>query len=277
MSFRFSFLSPRLRALMVAVSVIATIISVGCGTPNWSGAQQKIAPSVMDVAASASTTSSTPSILLFVGTGTSSGDVSAVKTILANLSLAYATATSSQLNALSESAIAKYKLFLMPGGNAVTISKYLTKTATANVHNAVVNDGMHYLGICAGGFFADNSIYNYLHLTPALYDFYPDYYKGIHKEALEIAQPNGTKLDQYWQDGPELTGWGYIVGKYPDGSPAIVEGKSGAGWVLLSGVHPEAPASWRTGMTFTTSVAVDNAYAATLVTAALNGTSLPHY
>jgi hypothetical protein len=30
-------------------------------------------------------------------------------------------------------------------------------------------------------------------------------------------------------------------------------------------------------MTFTTSVAVDNAYAGTLILAALNGTSLPHY
>jgi len=67
------------------------------------------------------------------------------------------------------------------------------------------------------------------------------------------------------------------VGKYPDGTPAIVEGSSGKGWVILSGVHPEAPASWRTGMTFTTSVAVDNAYAGTLILAALNGTSLPHY
>jgi len=42
-------------------------------------------------------------------------------------------------------------------------------------------------------------------------------------------------------------------------------------------VHPEAPASWRTGMTFTTSVATDNAYAGTLILAALNGTSLSHY
>jgi hypothetical protein len=30
-------------------------------------------------------------------------------------------------------------------------------------------------------------------------------------------------------------------------------------------------------MTFTTSAAVDNAYAQALVTAALNGTSLPHF
>ena len=33
-----------------------------------------------------------------------------------------------------------------------------------------------------------------------------------------------------------------MVGKYPDGTPAIVEGTFGNGWVILSGVHPEAPA-----------------------------------
>lgn len=68
-----------------------------------------------------------------------------------------------------------------------------------------------------------------------------------------------------------------MVGKYPDGTPAITEGKSGNGWVILCGVRPEAPASWRAGVTFTTSAAVDNAYAQTLVTAALNDTSLPHF
>jgi hypothetical protein len=47
--------------------------------------------------------------------------------------------------------------------------------------------------------------------------------------------------------------------------------------VILSGVHAEAPASWRRGMTFTTLASVNNAYAATLIQAALNRTSLPRY
>jgi hypothetical protein len=42
-------------------------------------------------------------------------------------------------------------------------------------------------------------------------------------------------------------------------------------------VHPEAPASWRYGMTFTTPVDVDLAYAQTLVKSAFNRTMLPHY
>jgi len=276
--FHFSHLVRISRSLIVPAGLLALIISTGCGSSNWS--PQQPAPSVADVAARAVTPSSIPTVLLFVGTGTSSGDVAAVKTILGNLKLTYATATSSQLNAMSETAMKGYKLFLMPGGNAITISKSLSTSANTNLHNAIVNGGLHYLGICAGGFFAGSSgVYKYLNLTPpgVWFNYYADEFKGIHKEAVQIKGANGITLDQYWENGPQLSGWGQVVGKYPDGTPAITEGKSGNGWVILSGVHPEAPASWRTGMTFTTSVAVDNAYAQTLVTAALNGTSLSHF
>ena len=51
----------------------------------------------------------------------------------------------------------------------------------------------------------------------------------------------------------------------------------GKGFVILPGVHPEAPASWRTGMHFNTPVDVDLAYAATLVRSAMNRTMLPHF
>ncbi len=67
------------------------------------------------------------------------------------------------------------------------------------------------------------------------------------------------------------------MAKYPDGTPAIVEGTSGQGWVILVGVHPEAPETWRRGMSFTTPASDANAYAGTLVQAALARTWLPHY
>jgi glutamine amidotransferase-like uncharacterized protein len=200
-----------------------------------------------------------------------------VEALLKSMSLTYATATSSQLNAMSVSALRTYKLLLIPGGNSITIGRYLSTNTTANIHNAVSN-GMHYLGICAGGFFGGYSIYNAVNFTSGIwYNFYADYFRGIYKAAVPITSPNGSKLDQYWEQGPQLTGWGSTVAKYPDGTPAVVEGKFGSGWVILTGIHAEAPAGWRYGMTFTTSVAADNAYAKTLVTAALNGTWLPHF
>ena len=92
-----------------------------------------------------------------------------------------------------------------------------------------------------------------------------------------IAVVGSPALEHYWEDGPQFTGWGAVVGKYPDGTPAVVEGSSGQGWVVLSGIHPEAPESWRRGMTFTTSASDDNAFARTLIEAALQRKVLPHY
>jgi hypothetical protein len=101
------------RSLIVFAGLLALISSTGCGSSNWSASQPP--PSVADVTAKTVTGASTPPVLLFVGSGTSSGDVAAVKTILGNLKLSYATATSSQRNATSETALKAYKLFLMPG------------------------------------------------------------------------------------------------------------------------------------------------------------------
>jgi hypothetical protein len=264
------------RVFFLTVSAIILIAFTACGTPSATiGTPKAVDPGATAVSLQSSTT---PPVLLYNGTGTSSSDVSAVETILNNNHLSFATANTSQLNGMSEATLKTYKLLIVPGGNSITIGNNLTSTTTKNIRNAVQNDGLNYLGICAGAFFGGSSIYNGLNLTSGVwFNFYADYNKGIHKDSIEISSPSSSPLDQYWQDGPQLSGWGSVVGKYPDGTPAIVEGKSGSGWVILSGIHPEAPASWRSGMTFTTSVATDNAYAWTLINAAKNGTSLAHY
>jgi glutamine amidotransferase-like uncharacterized protein len=136
---------------------------------------------------------------------------------------------------------------------------------------------MNYLGICAGGFLAGNSGYNSFNLTSGVkFGFYSAENQGVRKAPVAITAAGGPTLDQYWEDGPQFTGWGAVVAKYPDGTPAVVEGTFGSGWVILTGVHPEAPETWRGGMTFNTPAAADNAYAGTLIQAALNGTRLPH-
>ena len=264
----------RLQQLVIVASLaVVAITFTACGS---SGAAVGT-PAATVAAAVPLGEAGTTSILLFNGTGTSSSDVTAVEAILSTNKLAYSTANSSQLNAMTETQLKAYKLLIVPGGNSITIGDNLKSSTTENIHNAVQN-GLHYLGICAGGFFGGYSIYNGLNLTSGVwFNVYSNGGKGTGKAAVEIDTDKVGTLDQYWQDGPEFTGWGSVVGKYPDGTPAIVEGNSGSGWVILSGVHPEAPSSWRSGMTFTTTVAVDNAYAATLINAALNGTSLPHY
>lgn len=218
-------------------------------------------------------------ILLFTGAGTSAGDVAAVERVLEHNHFEYATATSPELNRMSASQLTAYRLIIVPGGNFIDMSASLTPHTTARIHSAV-QGGVNYLGICAGAFLAGDGrgYYNSFDLTSgARFGFYHAENRGIRKAIVAVAGVTGASIEHYWEDGPELSGWGTVVGKYPDGTPAIVEGTSGQGWLILVGVHPEAPETWRRGMTFTMPASVANAYAATLVQAALTRSSLPHY
>ena len=218
-------------------------------------------------------------ILLFTGTGTSPEDVAALEAILNSRHLGYSTVNSFQLNAMSEPEISRYRLLIAAGGNFVNMGNSLTESTTANVRNAV-EAGTNYLGICAGGFLAGSfpAPYRSFKLSSGVkFSFYSAENEGVRKASVRVATAEGPALDQYWEDGPQFSGWGEVVGKYPDGTPAIVEGSAGRGWVILSGVHPEAPANWRRGMVFQTPASADTEYAGTLIVAALNGASLPHY
>jgi glutamine amidotransferase-like uncharacterized protein len=216
-------------------------------------------------------------ILLFNGTGTSPNDVKSFEAILKGMDLTYATANSRQLNRMSVSQLTAYRLMIIPGGNYITMGNSLTPGTTTNIHDAI-QGGLNYLGVCAGGLLAGNAQCNSLNLTSGVrFGFYAVVNQGIHKAAVIITAGNTAPLEHYWEDGPQFTGWGTVVGKYPDGTPAVVEGTVGKGWVILCGVHPEAPDNWRRGMPFTTPTRAANAYAGTLIDAALHHTSLPHY
>jgi glutamine amidotransferase-like uncharacterized protein len=223
------------------------------------------------------TTVNAPPILLFNGDGTSANDVAAVERMLKDSHLDYSTVDTRQLNGMSQSQLEAYRLLIVPGGNFIEMGDGLTSRTTANIHNAVQR-GMNYLGICAGAFLAADGAYKSLNLTSGTrFGFYSAEKRGVRKAAVAISTVAMPVLDHYWEDGPQLSGWGTVVGKYPDGTPAIVERTSGKGWVILSGVHAEAPESWRRGMTFATPASTDNAYARTLIDAALHRKPLPHY
>jgi Biotin-protein ligase, N terminal len=218
-----------------------------------------------------------PAILLFDGHGTSPNDVTALEQILGEHRFSYRTVDSAQLETMTASQLKSYRLVLVPGGNFVEIGNGLT-TSTAARLRAAVGSGVNYLGICGGAFFAGNSPYNGLNLTSgARFRFYTAEERGIRKTAVAVTPAGSAAVDHYWEDGPELSGWGEVVAKYPDGTPAVVQGTFGDGWVVLTGVHPEAPETWRRGLTFTTPASAAHAYAATLIDAALRRTRLPHY
>jgi len=216
-------------------------------------------------------------ILLFNGTGTSPNDVAAIETLLDENRMSYETASSAQLDEMSAARLRTYRLIIVPGGDFTRIGKGLKKDTAAKLRDAV-RHGVNYLGICAGAFFAGRSPYNGLNLTSGVqFGFYSAEGRGIRKAAVPITGAGTPAHDQYWEDGPRLDGWGAVVGKYPDGTPAVVQGQSGNGWIILSGVHPEAPESWRGGMDFNTPASVDHAYAVTLIRSALERRPLPHF
>jgi glutamine amidotransferase PdxT len=252
--------APR-HVVLAFLGVVASLCLAACGV---SSSQTGKPPAAAD-------------ILLFVGSGTWPGDVAAVEQVLRDNHFNYSTANSPQLNAMSESQLHAFRLLIVPGGNFEKIGNNLSPGATANIRSAV-RGGLNYLGLCAGAFFAGNSPYNGLDLTGGVrFNFYALEAQGTRKSAVPISVAGASTNDHYWEDGPELSGWGDVVAKYADGTPAVVEGSVQNGWVILTGIHPEAPESWRRGMVFATPASEDNAYAAVLIDAALNATRLSHY
>src|ERR1700692_2199409 len=242
--------------LMFAVGALVSF--AGCGSHSGSVTMAS-RPTLPPAIASAEP------VLLYDGTGTSPTDVAAIESVLGTLAVAYSTADSGRLNAMSEQQLGGYKLIIVPGGDSIDIGQNLTPSAVSSIRGAVQQYGVHYLGICAGAFFGGYSIYNGVDLTGGVsFNFYADEQKGIHEEPVEISFPSSGPLDMYWQDGPELSGWGEVVAKFPDGTAAISEGQSGSGFVIFTGIHAEAPASWRGSMTFTTPESADLAYAGRL-------------
>jgi glutamine amidotransferase-like uncharacterized protein len=216
-------------------------------------------------------------ILLFDGTGASPGSVSGLRAVLEANNLSYETVTSAELDSLDEAALQRHRLLIVPGGNFVDMGNGISPRTALRIRHAV-NHGLNYLGVCAGAFLAGDSPYNGINLTSGVrFPFYSAEAQGVRKAAVAITSADGTRLEQYWEDGPQLAGWGEVVARYPDATPAIAQGAVGSGWVVLTGIHPEATERWRNGLNFTTPASVDNKYAAEVIMAALNHRPLPHF
>jgi Biotin-protein ligase, N terminal len=95
---------------------------------------------------------------------------------------------------MSEATLKTCKLFIVPGENSNAIGNNLSKVATTNIHNAV-QSGLHYLGICAGGFFGGYAIEKGLNLTSGVwFKVYDNYDKGTGSTAVEISSPTAPSL-----------------------------------------------------------------------------------
>lgn len=186
-------------------------------------------------------------ILLFDGSDSSPGDVAAIEAVMKARGYDFATANSDQLDAMSVADLMDYRLLIIPGGDFVKMGQGLWSATPPKIRQSV-KGGLNYLGLCEGAFLAGNTpsngLYNGFNLTGGVrFRFYASSGHGVRKAAVKVQAVGMTAADQYWEDGPQLSGWGDVVARYEDGTPAIAQGKVGAGFVILSGIHPEAPDS----------------------------------
>lgn len=147
-------------------------------------------------------------------------------------------------------------LYIQPGGTSLVVSRTMVEQLKQNIVS-FVSQGGGYVGFCAGAFFATKEIRNEgvpgLGLFPGrswLWNGVPD-------------SPVITKIlwgdqyrDLYWEGGPYMEispdeireGQVELVATYRDGSIAAARSHFGQGRVFVTGVHPEAPEAWRSGL-----------------------------
>lgn len=120
-----------------------------------------------------------------------------------------------------------------------------------------------------------STLYNVFNLAGTWFDFY----NASLVDMVWTTFADGSRRDLVYWEGPYIRNFGSVIAKYPNGLAAIAEGKVGKGFVVVSGVHPEAPADWRYGMPDADAdgVTADVTYAANLIAAAYTKTMLPHY
>jgi len=196
----------------------------------------------------------TKDVLLFNGKGISTSDWQTTEKIVNSMGLSYSLINSSEMNAMSLTSLRKYGMIIVPGGYRGTIMSGLTNAAQLNIKKAVRDYGVSYLGICAGAFAAVGTLANTN--TVSEYDLAVIYGKHLsvwwpnsqHPTAdmVKVTFPNKTTRWLVWWGGPSTPEWkGGVIARYADGKPAISQGWSNKGFVIVSGPHPEAPQGWR--------------------------------
>ena len=277
--------SNKVGAGFVGLAALALSVSACNSASPISNGSQPLNPVTTNAAAGAAPTQPTATaptrsyataVLLYEGDGVAASDAQSLESILSSNNISYNSATSAQLNAMTADQFNTYGMLLVPGGEAETMSSSLNANTISLIQNAVTQGGMGYMGICAAPLAGSYGSWG-LGLAPNNFDYYVAESQGVDEEAVEVSFPDGSKKDLIWYGGPQLNGYGNIVGKYPDGTAAIAQSPAGSGFVLLSGVHPEAPDSWRSGINDTDSTAADFTYVVALVQAALKHSPLPAF
>jgi glutamine amidotransferase-like uncharacterized protein len=139
-------------------------------------------------------------------------------------------------------------LWVQPGGK----SSIAVSNMTSQLKDALkqfVREGGGYVGFCAGAFASTSWVgtTNYRG-----FEFMPGrsiLYRNPRGADLIPITWNGKIRHIYWEGGPYLTelpeGKAEVIATYPNGQVASARSVYGRGKIFVTGLHPEAPQSWR--------------------------------
>lgn len=257
----------------------ALMIGVGCNGPaNGAGGNDtypNVDPGVRRAADSYDT-----DVLIYNGTGTATSDAASVEAILDERGTTYRTVSSDELNNMTEEELKNFGVIVWPGGKAKRMADSLTPEARERIRKAVVEEGVGFVGFCAGAFIAGTYPWNPTWgLEFSSIDF-PYYYKndeGYEATMEKVTFSDGSVRDLVWIGGPHLADFGNPVAKYQDGTVAIAQSWIGKGLMILSGPHPEAPDGWRVAYGLNDSDGADFEYTYELIQAALKQNPVATY
>lgn len=150
------------------------------------------------------------------------------------------------------------QVWIQPGGKSHLVAKALSHEQKERLRRFVASGG-GYVGFCAGGFFASQTVkgdesaqqpvemLNLVPLQSALYQ----------NEADALILPiqwAGIDRFLYWEGGPYFVTDTpplapspaiEVVARYPEGQAVTLKTTYGRGRVFVTGLHPEAPQFWR--------------------------------
>jgi glutamine amidotransferase-like uncharacterized protein len=224
----------------------------------------------------------TTGALVFSGSGTWSSEVTSIETILQANNVTFQDVGDDALNAMTVDQLGQFGMLVFPGGEGSEEAEGLTAQTHANIRQAVQQNGVSYLGFCAGSFIAvapapaagqDVSYGLGVVNAPLLNEW-----SGAGDADYVLQEDtfsDGSQANLLWYGGPVVPNTN-VIAKYSTGEPAINEQMSGNGLVVLSGVHPTADQAILDALGMTPDTG-DTAYAWTLMNAALTQTMLPHF
>ena len=188
-------------------------------------------------------------ILLFSGSSIWKLEAASIRQILYAHGATYRTVGDDELNAMEQADFKKYKALVIPGGDAEVVTSKLYNETRRKIRLAVNDDGLNYLGFCAGAWLAiaPNPPEGWAHsygigFVDAPLQEHTVYYRRDQQEVLLTAHyPDGQTRKQLWFGGPVTPNVpGGVIARYPDGKPAITQFIIDNSLIILSALHPTA-------------------------------------